>query len=351
MKQQLDALAVQDIMNGAALYASGGGGPIWMGQQIAKQIGDTSVSMVSMDEVADDSQMAITSFFGNPDEFKDADIQYGQLTTESFKKLESLTRKQFSHVLPLETGAGNSLIPIAVAANTGLSVVDVDGAHRAMPTPFGFTWMAEPIGTLCVTAEKSQVQVSGDTNVSALTAFSSMVFANPVLMSGCGVSMWQMAGSQMKSVAVQGSLSDSLALGKAIRESSDPVETAVTKLNGELIGIGTIKSLNVPAVGTGTMIFDMKDQLITVISSSENMIAWSSKQPNPVALAPDLISYITTAGQPLAALDLASVDSSSEIAIIRSLSISKMYQPPFLAAFDQVLASLNYYGKPATGIL
>lgn len=350
-KHVLDAQSIQDIMLGATLYGSGGGGPVWMGQQIAKQIGDVTITLVSADSVPDNDHMAICSFFGNPDLFKNSGINYSSIATQSFQNLEDATGQPLTYVLPLETGGGNSLIPIAVAAQKNIAVVDVDGAHRAMPVPFGFTWMALPIGIMSVSAEHEQVHLSGDNNITTLGAFSSMIFANQALIKGSGVSLWSMTGVQMKSVAIKGSLSDSLSLGRAIRQAKDPVATAIKHLNGELLGIGKIKSVNVPAVGTGSAVFSVGGDLLTVISSSENVLAWHNKSNQPLALAPDLISYMTTDGHPLAALDLVDVSTDTEIAIIRSLAVTELYQAPIIQTFNQVLASLNYYGQRATGTL
>lgn len=350
--RMLGSVDYQDIVNGATLYGSGGGGPRWMGEEIAKQIGTTGVKLVACEDVPDDAKMAIVSFFGAPVGYKGTDCDYGQITAVAYQQLAKLVQQDFTYIVPLETGAGNSLIPLAVAAKLGLPVVDVDGARRAMPSPFCATWMSLPLTTFAAASSDTLFITAQVKDTIEALKLQGAVFVSPSpLATASGLATWAMTGAEMKAAALKGSLSDALGLGQAIRtaiaSSADPVQAAVKYLNGEVLGIGTIRAKAVPdALTAGKIVFSCDHQVLTVITSSENVVVWSDQTAVPLAIAPDLISFMTTAGAPLAAFDLEDLPVGTEIAIIRSPAAPELYQPPLLQAYMQVVNSVGYMGPP-----
>src|SRR5438445_10454576 len=104
------------ILNGACILGSGGGGPYTVGQQVLKYIGNRPVNLVSAASVPDACSMAVSAFVGSPDAAANQVLDFGVATT-AFNALSKAVNTPFACVLPGEVGAGNSLIPMAVAVD------------------------------------------------------------------------------------------------------------------------------------------------------------------------------------------------------------------------------------------
>lgn len=338
-----------DLLFGAALLGSGGGGPLWLGAQIIKTLPPNSVRLAEVSDVPDDVMMGVTSFAGVPAVLEKQSIDYGQVTSCAYQSLQKAKAQSFSHVLPLETGAGNSFIPLAVAAANNLIVVDADGARRAIPSPLACTWASLPMSPIAVAAsETAQLTISGANNSVTMEALFPMLLGAPSFNKGVALAMWSMNGATMKQNAVAGSISYAIALGRTIREAQQqagsPVQAAVDYLHGHLLFIGQLKMFSQGVTSLGSSVFSNGSTEVVVYNQPDNLLVWSNQHAQPLAMAPDLICFMTTTGQPLSTADLGMVKPDQDIAIIGAPALSQLRQPPLIFAYMAILNAIGYAG-------
>src|SRR5699024_10159806 len=90
------------------------------------------VKLLSVDELKDDDLVVPSAMMGAPTVLVEK-VPSGEESLAAFTALENYLDKKITATMPIEAGGVNSLIPIALAAQTGLPVVDADGMGRAFP--------------------------------------------------------------------------------------------------------------------------------------------------------------------------------------------------------------------------
>ena len=85
-----------------------------------------------MEDVPDDALVVPAAMMGAPTVLVEK-IPNGNEFVKAFEELGSFLGKKVYATFPIEAGGVNSMIPIAVAANLGLPIVDCDGMGRAFP--------------------------------------------------------------------------------------------------------------------------------------------------------------------------------------------------------------------------
>jgi DUF917 family protein len=165
----LDTLAI-----GATVLGAGGGGPYSLGKQFVAELkqrmaGGKTVTVVGLTDLDSDARPAIPAGIGSP-----AAAAKGfplDVVTTAFTKLADHEGTTFDAVLPGEVGAGNSLIPLSVALDLGLPIVDGSGAARAMPSLQMSTFAAQgvPVGTIVLASPQTTVVFEADGAVGATT--------------------------------------------------------------------------------------------------------------------------------------------------------------------------------------
>lgn len=363
--RQLSTQDLNDLLNGACILGSGGGGPLTIGSQIIAYLEGLGAPVLLADpdsDVADDQTMAVSAVAGSPDAAGDGSFPM-EIAGLAFDALNTLRSAQgdgdFAFVLPGEVGAGNSLIPMTVAAQRRIPVVDAAGARRAIPTLTVCTYaghrlVIEPLVVGGTTAD-------GKPQIVSFTAPSAAVAEGPLrgIISGAGyagyagVAFWAMAGVAMKDAAIKGTTSYAIGLGRALREGKaagkDPVQLVADYLGGYVLFTGAMLGGQEQTqggfdLGQVSLYDEDSGATATVINQNENLIAWSDRSPRPLAIAPDLICYLTTDGEPFSNADLA-VAKGKRVALIGAPSGPELRSPPILDAFRTVLLGVGYGGQ------
>jgi DUF917 family protein len=121
------------LMKGACFLASGGGGPIDLAKEIKEEIlnGPNPIEMVDLKDVKQDEELCMVAGVGAPT----AEAKFKDSPLSAFSALERETKKQFKYVIPVETGAVNSLLPLLVVTRSEkkIRLVNADGGGRAFP--------------------------------------------------------------------------------------------------------------------------------------------------------------------------------------------------------------------------
>ncbi|MFT8879368.1 MAG: DUF917 domain-containing protein [Oenococcus sp.] len=130
----LDVDDIKRIATGATMLGAGGGGNPYVGALMA--IGavreNGRVKLYEASEIGDNWLTVPSSMMGAPavqlEKFPNG-IEF----QNAFSVLEKKLGKKVQATFPIEAGGVNSMIPIMVAAKTGLPLIDVDSMGRALP--------------------------------------------------------------------------------------------------------------------------------------------------------------------------------------------------------------------------
>ncbi len=331
---------LNDIVYGATLLGSGGGGSPENGIQLVKSILEVAkeVRLVDPQEVPDYSMLCVVAGMGAPE----ALLKRGweKEDVPALKLMEEATGKTMDYTVAVETGGFNSITPLHAAAARGVAAIDGAGIERAIPQlemtmfhvhniPIAPVTLADASGNFAVlyprdppTAEK---MARGITVAFGMKA---------------GIACHPMAGWQLKKAVIPGTCTRAEEVGRSMREASekgkDPVEAVVKATRGYELARGTVKEKAVETKGG----FDYGRVTVADVRvdyKNENMIAWRARRP--VVISPDLTCWMTTDGKPLTNAD---IKEGLEVAVIGIKAHERWRTPEGLAVYQPVLAELGY---------
>lgn len=132
--RELTCEAIDDLCVGAAILGTGGGGDPYLGGLLAKRAlrEHGPVRVLRIEELEDDDFVVCSGNMGAPTVYIEKLIGAGQ-PVHALRALEAHIGRRFTAVMAFEAGGSNSAIPVWVAAETGLPLVDADGQGRAFP--------------------------------------------------------------------------------------------------------------------------------------------------------------------------------------------------------------------------
>ncbi|HEX9255428.1 MAG TPA: DUF917 domain-containing protein [Candidatus Angelobacter sp.] len=344
------------ILDGACIMGSGGGGPYTVGQQVLKKyIGNRQVYLVPTAAVPDNVSMAVSAFVGSPDAAANQALDFSVAAT-AFTALSNAVGKPFSYVLPGEVGAGNSLIPMAVAVDKGIPVIDAAGAPRAIPGFLMVSYAAAglPAAPMVLADKNNQVTINC-ANAIADPVTRGVISGN-VFPEDAGIAFWTMNGKTLNipGNAVKGTTSQAMAIGQALANAigsgQDPVLAVMQNMEKPnfVLCTGIIKDSSEATSGGfdfGTVVISADDgSEVTIYNQNENLIAFSNRSYVPLAMGPDLICYLTTKGQVFSNADLDTLSKGAKIAVI-GVPARVMRSQFILNQFAIALAGIGYAGS------
>jgi DUF917 family protein len=209
-----------------------------------------------------------------------------------------------SHIVPIEIGGVNSMIPIAAAAQAGLPLVDGDAMGRAFPEAQMVlpTLMGVPNTPMALADDKGNTLV-----VEAVTnRWAERIARAACVQMGCQVSCADtvLRGDQLRDGLVPATLTLAESLGRAVREAraghADPVAAALGVLGGVRLFTGKVVDVERRTTGgfargrarlEGTSALELHFQ-------NEHLLA--RRDGEIVATTPDLICVLDTdTGEPV----------------------------------------------------
>ena len=125
---------LDDLCRGAAILGTGGGGDPYIGGLLAANAirQNAPVTLLSLDETSDDALIVALGGMGAPTVVIEK-IPNGDDYLWALEALERHMGRKVDAIIPFEAGGMNSTIPLMVAAQRDLPVVDGDGMGRAFP--------------------------------------------------------------------------------------------------------------------------------------------------------------------------------------------------------------------------
>jgi DUF917 family protein len=316
---------LEHIAHGAALLGSGGGGALSTALELVKGL-STSVTCVTVEEALEQAQSAsacaaMVAYIGSPDSATHMERPHGAVN--ALRILDSLSGGRLQYVIPAEVGPVNTLVACLAAADLGISVLDADGAGRAVPAlpmlTFAHVEGLSPQPAVLATEGSQAVTLQID-NATDVEKFARPIIAVDDYGQKAGLAMWAMTKEQMeRALVVRGTLSLAQELG-ILLGGRDPVPAVSERLMKEGMDVQEIfrgrieRKENATGGGfdSGRVVLanSAQDQRAVVYFLNENLIAWSSDQQGPMAWAPSSIAYVTSSGHAFTNADITDGDNS-----------------------------------------
>ena len=236
MSWVLDLDGLPDLSRGAALLGTGGGGDPYVGRLMVEAAirEHGPVTVLDPDELPDDAVVIPTAMMGAPTVMMEK-VPRGDEAVTALRTLERHLDVRATATMPVECGGINSMIPLAVAARTGLPVVDADGMGRAFPE-----LQMETFGVYGVRA--CPMVVSGDHGETVLIDTGADNARMEWLARGACIRMggaaliaeYVMTGRQVRETAIPRTVSLARDLGRAIREAREELRDPLAALTEAL---------------------------------------------------------------------------------------------------------------------
>ncbi|MGP4021043.1 DUF917 domain-containing protein [Saccharopolyspora sp. 5N708] len=242
MSWQLTEDHLEDLARGAAVLGTGGGGDPYVGrllvQQAIREFG--TVTVLDPSEVDDDALVIPTAQMGAPTVVHEK-IPSGNEPVVALRALERHLGIAATATMPIECGGINSMIPLVVAARTGLPVVDADGMGRAFPElqmeTFGvYGVRGSPMAIAGERCETAVIDAGADNERMEWLARGITIRLGGV----AHIAEYSMRGADVKRTAIPRTLTLAHTVGKAIRQAreanADPIAHLGEVLQDTLYG-------------------------------------------------------------------------------------------------------------------
>lgn len=379
----LSATEREDIANGAAFLASGGGAPLTYFLPLIQRI-DEPVELIDIEEVGAEQWGAVSSGIGagSPESIPSSNAAnaasvhqskgeftislFQNILRRNFECLEQTLNQQLSYVLSLEIGIGNFVLVLLTAVSQKIPIVDCDGAGRAIPQLDMTTYAASsipvsPFVLANVKLEKDdlvQMVIHAET-ASMMERLGRKIVSTDEFGGGGLTANYAMNGKTLREQqpVIAGTISLAQQVGFTLRQSkergNDPVEAILRFFNDPSYSetpkafqlfqgrVSQVEGAFGGGFQRGSLTLENADHQIRVIYKNENMIAWGSDH-QPLAMAPDLICYLTPDGIPLTNAD--NLKTGDEIALIGLKAQPQLRQDSIVRAFLGCLKELGYEG-------
>jgi hypothetical protein len=234
--RELTLTDLRDLARGAALLGTGGGGDPTIGRLLveAAMADGGRVVVLDPDELDDDAFVLPTAMMGAPTVFIEK-IPAGDEGVQALRALEAHLGRHADATMPIECGGINSMIPLVVAARTGLPVVDADGMGRAFPELQMETFGVYGVSAcpMTVVDERGGVSILDVGHDNARMEWYARGLT--IRMGGAAhICEYPMSGADVKRTAVPRTLTLGLRLGRVIREAREAHQDPFAALRAAL---------------------------------------------------------------------------------------------------------------------
>lgn len=340
---------ILDIALGGTILGTGGGGSFETAEKLAHALlRRKSIRLVHPRDLADASRVVAIAGMGSPEAMLKTPF-----TTEARNAFDVICkegRDATAFVVPLETSGFNFLTPMTVAAARSVSVVDADGAGRAIPRlnqtlPFARRIPLSPMA-LADAGKRTVLIHATDYELSerlALTALESFGWS-------AGLACYPMNGRNLRRASVPGTVTLAGKVGRTVRMATeggrDPVRSAVDVTGGTELIRGTVDRFDTETAGSYTFgVLEIRGsgrdagRTARVKSMNENMLAW--KDGRLAAMSPDRICFMRPDGRPITNAD---VRTGDEIAVFVIEAQRQWRTRDTASLFADTLANMGHRG-------
>jgi len=354
-KRLLGRAELEDVAWGSTLLGSGGGGSTLDGLRLIKEM-ENKITLLDPADLPESANAVTVGGIGAPKAL--AEKKFGPEAIPAFEAIKNVTAiggVKIDYLMPGEIGGLNTITPLYVASKKNVPVVDADGNGRACPElntglcpiykiPTSPLVVANKAGDIIVAYLGDPLDTTAAETIARTAAVSFGMLA--------AFSTWIVNIATIKKCLVPYSVSRAEKIGKAIREArasgKDTVKEVVTVTGGKELFRGKIQKIEMRTAegfdfGRTTIegIAGYKGKTFVIDSQNENMIAWQDEKP--VIMVPDLITMMSTIGEPL---NNADTKEEMEIAIIGIHAPEPwMRIPDGFNCWKHILEKLGYKGS------
>ncbi|HEY0233362.1 MAG TPA: DUF917 domain-containing protein [Dokdonella sp.] len=339
------------IAMGAAFLGTGGGGDPYIGRLLATSAirKHGPIRVVAPDRLGEDDFAIAAAMMGTPSVIVEKLPTIAELE-RALAALERRLERKASVILPAEMGGLNSMVPLAIAAQRGLPVIDGDGMGRAFPElqMVTFTVHGHNASPLALTNEGGECVM-----IEAPTSAQTEVLARTLIVALGGsvmIACYPMSGHAARDCVVPGTLSLAHAIGSAIlrgRRNGDPYAELLACLSRSpyykhhaLLGEGRIVEVNRRIEGgwtTGTCRIesargespDAARDVLEVVFRNEHLVA--RRNGATLAIVPDLI--IVLDAETAEPITTESLKYGQRVKVVATSAAACMRTPAALAVF------------------
>ena len=242
---EVTAADVAALAAGTAIFGTGGGGGTYTSRVIVEQAlrERGPVRLVTVDELGPDDAVVLMSGIGAPTvgiEMLPAQEQAATLLREA----ENAFGRKITTLMAAEIGGSNGVEPIGWASELGLQVLDADGMGRAFPDaamvsmnvvglPCEFAVLTDVVGNVSILKTVDLHWL--ERHARALTVASGSL---------CLGAHYPMTAETAQGAVVEGTVSASIRVGRALLTSPDPVAAVAAELEGAILMTGKIVDLD-----------------------------------------------------------------------------------------------------------
>jgi DUF917 family protein len=311
MPKTLSECEVKDLIQGATILGTGGGGDPKKGLKLLEEdfLMKRNIAIIDPLEIHDDAVVVCSYQTGSiapiSEERRKAmqnlpklEKSLCEMATEALAKY---IQREISAIVPVEIGGQNTAEAIHVATKMGIPTVDGDLVGRAVPDDEQTSYyiLGLPMPPIAVSDHFGDIAII--TKVMSDVQAEMIVRAISVSTGGgVGTSDHPFAGKIVKNSIVPRTLTLCMNIGKTVRESQenneDPLPRLVEATRGDLLFQGIVDAFdwndrdgfmygNSTIRGTGKF-----DGALRIWFKNENNIAWLNDEP--VAMSPDLICVV-----------------------------------------------------------
>lgn len=300
--RQIGKQEIEDIAIGAAVLGTGGGGDPYIGKLMALQAVEEygPITLLSVDEVPDEALVVASGGMGAPTVLIEK-IPSGHEVAQTFKALEKYMGKEVFATYPIEAGGINSMLPLALAAQLRLPVVDVDGMGRAFPELQMTTFYLDGISAtpMVLADEKGNVTIMDTIDNSWTERIARSVTVQKGGSATCAI--YPMAGKNLKESGIHSILQLEEEIGRAIRLAKetnvDPVHEVLKLTSGFELFRGKVVDVDRKTEGgwaRGTAkiegLLNYKGETLELRFQNEHLLARTNDRL--LCVTPDLIAVL-----------------------------------------------------------
>jgi uncharacterized protein len=296
---------------GAALLGTGGGGNPRVGMLRARELlrKGASVEVLPLGAIGDDDWIGSVGGIGAPVVSVEK-IKQGQECFRALRGVEEAIGVRCAALISAEMGGSNSIEPILTAAYAGLPVVDGDGMGRAFPeiqmSTF-FIYGMDPSPGAIADDKGNVVVFKKVIDMYWLERFARHVAVD--MGAAAGFATAPMKGAYVKKVAVPGTLTQALEIGRTIMDARakrhNVVERLLAKTGATLFFTGKVADVRRELKGGFAMgearlkgVGEHVGAEARIAIQNENLVLWVDGVAK--AIVPDLIMNLEIeTGEPI----------------------------------------------------
>lgn len=286
-----------DLVDGAAVFSAGGGGDPEAGDRIVDALFSQgyTVKLVASSEVPDEAKVVNFACVGAT-----TTIEYDpEAAVKTLKALQEYANFSAFAAIPVELGGFNTLAAVDVAARSGVSVIDADGAGRSVPEIHLKVYTIDNIPlTPMVVADlhaKNMVIVKETIDSKAAERIARTLAAE--WNHSAYTARRILTGAQVKTSPIQLSLSKSIHIGKILRKAVEPITAVLKETGGFKLFEGTVDHVE-RKTEAGFTFVDVKlcgkNEYVksTFEFKAKNEVLIAYKNGRLAAIAPDIITPV-----------------------------------------------------------